>query len=397
MPRHAFRTSTLFASILLAGLLLGCGSNTLVQSSGGTTTTTPTGTILVNHSLLPGAARRAFVGNKATQFVYYGLDPSGTVIYGPVTLPRAQSHVLSGVPITVVRLNTEYRATDGKLLGSSSMPVQVTANSLVEVTTTPSNVTTLQVQNSGNNATQMVVKLGTNPTQFSDLTVTYVSPTPSGSPSPTLTQSTADPAVAYLLLNPNDIVEITNNSDASNVLLGLVVAFETEAEASPPQEPYCPGAFNLFPNGVNYFECNINNGANNNETLDISCNQGANTYINVQCSSGPPWTDNVDPNNITSFANSFVDAVSGVDDNCCLPGVYPYGLSNCTATPQNCVPSPPFFTGSPTPLIGPFCTNNASHCNISREAGQNGGTVIVQYLGNIDLNSLPSPSCTASP
>lgn len=156
--------------------------------------------------------------------------------------------------------------------------------------------------------------------------------------------------------------------------------------------PLCPT--NITPNGVNVAEVIINNSCQSvtapQETMDISLVNGLNSLFKfsvVGNSFSTVTNTSVTPNtvvNLNSISNK-----SLFSQNFSVPGVYPYGCTNCTnsAGAQTCpvagFPMPPASTFVQNPP--PYGSCNPSQfigCNMSRNANtQSGGTITLQYLG----------------
>lgn len=186
------------------------------------------------------------------------------------------------------------------------------------------------------------------------------------------------PGLAYFTLTANQTAAVSPATGFS-CLQGLLFTFGAQG-----QFPQCPcgpslgNGFNslcsdvAFPfgdpnltlaNGTNSVEVTINVSPNQ-ETTDISCNQGANSIVNVALSSSN-WT-----NGIKSITNSTVDIATQVDNNCSINGVFPYNLDNCNSGPISC-------SGG---TAGPFCTTSfPTVCQVQRAAS--GGTVTITYKG----------------
>lgn len=375
-------TLGMFTVLLGLGIALhGCSAGSVAGSSGGTG---PTGSVALNHDL-PG------IDEDAALFVYSGFDGSGDHVFGPVTLPRGARHVLENVPTGVVTITVEYRTAGGILVSWGSTAVQVSTEVVVETTPSPAaGSTVLQVQNTTSSSPRMAVAAYVAPTNLDNLKVysltssgpVAMTPMPDGS------------NWRYVDMGPNDQYELysiepNSSGVVDNQLNSFIVAFGDPTVFTT--QPYCPGVFGLYVNGMNYFECTLN--VTTGETLDISLNQGANSYIGVQCSPTPSasptavpgWATNNGLDPVSSFQNSFLNVAGSYDDNCCLPGVFAFGLSNCTAGPSSCGSS------------GPFCSNSAIHCQVQRNPGQVGGVVLVQYNGLMNLASTPTPLCSPSP
>jgi hypothetical protein len=189
------------------------------------------------------------------------------------------------------------------------------------------------------------------------------------------TQSPANPQIGYLNLSGGQtaVITATNSGNSTNTMDGVTVTF-----TSPPQCPcnsgclgptqFVPGL--TVPNGTNFGEVTLNPPGGDQEASDISCVNGANSSITITFSGGPAWNDG--PNTVTSVSNSWVDVSTQQDNNCGLPGVFPYGLSACTSGSSTCNPS------------NSFCTNSQAICALQRNQGATGafgGTVCVTFNG----------------
>ncbi|HEY9714116.1 MAG TPA: hypothetical protein V6C72_11635, partial [Chroococcales cyanobacterium] len=142
----------------------------------------------------------------------------------------------------------------------------------------------------------------------------------------------------------------------------------------------CPAA-----NGINAAEVTLN--VPTEETVDITCNGGANTTISVVGSkSSNLWQVGVNgAYTPLSIQNSWVNGATGVDNNCGggtgntgtpIPGVFPFQLSSCTTGPNSCSSATNNVScSSPNDGEGP--------CQFTRAAGISGGKVTVSYLGSL--------------
>lgn len=132
----------------------------------------------------------------------------------------------------------------------------------------------------------------------------------------------------------------------------------------PPQN--CPDTTQL-PNGINLFEFALNNAFNINgqETIDISCVSGVNSYITVTMFNAGAWNNGADT--VTTFKNS------SIYNNTGLTGVYPFGCDSCVGI----TPHTPFCQGHK-----PYAVPQSSNiCNVQRNSTSNGGAVLVQFNG----------------
>ncbi len=122
-----------------------------------------------------------------------------------------------------------------------------------------------------------------------------------------------------------------------------------------------------FPNGVNIFEFMLNNSfqaGNPQETVDISCVAGVNSYIRAFLT-GSSWNASPLYPDVDTIYNGTISGNSG------LVGVYPYSCDTCMGSknPPSCV------TPSSDKQIAPIC-------NVQRNASNSGGLVTVIYEGN---------------
>jgi hypothetical protein len=176
-------------------------------------------------------------------------------------------------------------------------------------------------------------------------------------------------------------IEPTNGASC---LDGLNVTFKDHPQCPckdtcAGDKPFVPGP-NL-PNGTNFVEATLNGPGSFDETVDISCVNGANTQVAVDFQGGPNWNDGLGGNkNVTHIENSWVhvNCTKGAacDDNCSRVGVYPYNATLCGHAGAGACPN----SSSP-----PFCLANSEHCNIQRgrQNGRFGGMVTATYLGPI--------------
>lgn len=120
--------------------------------------------------------------------------------------------------------------------------------------------------------------------------------------------------------------------------------------------------------GTTLFEFTLNNAStivNAQETVDISCVAGVDTYGKITMTGGGDWTDNVYNNNVTYIKND------SLYKNGNTSGVFPYGCTNCTNT--NGVPVCDTHPDYATP-------NKKNLCNVERNAKSNGGTVRISFI-----------------
>lgn len=128
----------------------------------------------------------------------------------------------------------------------------------------------------------------------------------------------------------------------------------------------CSGS--TVPHGVNIAEFIINNGfqgANAQETVDMSCVAGANCKMKFSLSAND-WSTNGGAINVKEFENNEWNNNTGIN------GVFPYGCDDCTASvsPPSCVGKHPQYA------------NTLPICNVQRNAVSNeGGLVEISFLG----------------
>lgn len=127
----------------------------------------------------------------------------------------------------------------------------------------------------------------------------------------------------------------------------------------------CPDTIQ-YPTGVNQYEFMINNafqGANAQESINISCVHGVNCVIEVDVHSKNKFNAGPTVPVVEAFRNT-------LNRNDLIVGVYPYGCDTCT--------------GSKTPLPCikyPQPAHKNSVCQVQRNAAQSGGLIKVIYLG----------------
>jgi hypothetical protein len=272
--------------------------------------------------------------------------------------------------------------------------------------------------------------------------INYVDITANGQPT-ALTQFTA-PTKGWFTLKRGHTAQIINmgtnpiTKQVSSCLQGVIIGFgqfgnscpdfggagttfpntQTGSKFNQPLSPTVP-----LPNGSNSFEATINlpgtvNGsttvpnpsggaainAPTNESIDISCVNGANSTLVGQITppaGGPFWVANLGTNggglktytSTVSFQNSWVDITHKCDNNCvdpttglARPGVFPYGCTQCNRLPD---PAPPCTSGPSG--TAQFCAaknglapNNG--CGFNRgpavaNVQKFGGTIQVTYMG----------------
>ena len=124
----------------------------------------------------------------------------------------------------------------------------------------------------------------------------------------------------------------------------------------------CPSQ--QWPQGINIFEFNLNNGGD--ESIDISCINGVNALLTVSMVGGGVWTVTG-----SQTATSFQNFPLGQNSN--VVGVYPANCPDCIVAgppPQTCPDGPPVPVESPS---------TSSICQLDRT--KNGGTVTVTFNG----------------
>lgn len=172
-----------------------------------------------------------------------------------------------------------------------------------------------------------------------------------------------------------------NPTGSASCLDGLNVTFLNHPQCPctntcAGDKPFIPGP-NL-PNGTNFVEATLNSPGTFNETVDISCVNGANTTVSVDFQGGPNWNDGGSNRNVTHIQNSWVNVNcnqgAACDNNCSLTGVFPYNATLCEKAGAGACPN----ASSP-----PFCLATGAHCNIQRDrqGGEFGGLVKATYLG----------------
>lgn len=197
---------------------------------------------------------------------------------------------------------------------------------------------------------------------------------------------TADTVLAYLTLgttpgclqNVGQIPFITNNLPGQNNLQGTfkLAPNDSTIAYAPDSLGYngvisflyapnnCPSLG--YPNGINQFEFMLNNayqGANAQESINISCVHGVNCIIRVNCITLNNFNAGQTVPVIQSFANT-------LNKNQLIAGVYPYGCDTCTGskTPPACIPLPQ-----------PAHKNSV--CQVQRNATLSGGLIKIIYMG----------------
>lgn len=120
-----------------------------------------------------------------------------------------------------------------------------------------------------------------------------------------------------------------------------------------------------FQEGINIFEFTVNTPSNGNESTDLSCLDGLNSYLELTVSDTVNWI--AGGKKIVSAKNTWP-----LEANCGIPGVYPYHCDVCidTLTP-------------PHPVCFPWkgCSDNpVNDCQFDR-ATVRGGKIVCQFLG----------------
>lgn len=232
---------------------------------------------------------------------------------------------------------------------------------LVTLTTSPAALaqTTLQVYNA----------TGT----FVDVWWNCTSPPPSAitvkvGGAPVKVNLSRDTGKGFFTLSAGQTATIERTGGGSIVSAAMTFDSIPTCPCGIDGSPGCPqfgDGFRLptkLPNGVNQAECTLNTGGN--ESVDISCVNGANSKIVMQLAGGSPaWS-------VGSITNKRIDIAAGTDQNCTQRGVYPFNYTQCSSKSIN------------TCLNGIFlctATNGPDFCEVGR-AGS-GGTVTVVIEG----------------
>lgn len=213
----------------------------------------------------------------------------------------------------------------------------------------------------------------TNLTQLNVLDINNNNPLP-------ITQFADNRQLGYFTLKRGRAAYIAPANGAS-CLDGLNVTFLNHPQCPcsntcAGDKPFVPGP-NL-PNGTNFVEATLNAPGSFQETVDISCVNGANTTISVDFQGGPNWNNGTGNSNVTHIQNSWVNVNcnqgAACDNNCSLTGVFPYNATLCNTAGAGACPN----ASSP-----PFCLATTDHCNIqrARQNGAFGGLVKATYLG----------------
>jgi hypothetical protein len=209
----------------------------------------------------------------------------------------------------------------------------------------------------------------------------------------TNTQQTLD-SIAFTFSNTDIAIPKEcpcGNKVPSHSPSGQLLTPPFSSTCASAQNPYGDASLSL-PNGSNFAEATLNVSSPNNETVDISCVQGANSTINVLFipNGSANWTNNRANNVTTSIQNSWVDVRTQQDNNCVYPnnnGVFAYGLTNCT-TAMSTGTALGACPNYPSPQRIAYCNaektpETSNTCNIERAAGKSGGTVQILYMGEV--------------
>jgi hypothetical protein len=121
------------------------------------------------------------------------------------------------------------------------------------------------------------------------------------------------------------------------------------------------------PDGINLFEFNLNDNflVNAQETIDISCVSGVNSFMQVAMIDGGLWNNGIDT--VLFFLNG------SLYNNLNQSGVYPFGCDSCVGITKKT----PYCSGH-KPYAKPQSKNI---CNIQRNASSFGGTVFLKFAG----------------
>lgn len=119
--------------------------------------------------------------------------------------------------------------------------------------------------------------------------------------------------------------------------------------------------------GINIFEFTINTPSTGNESTDLSCLDGLNSYLKMTVSDNINWI---------AGGNIFTNPAENkwpLSNNCDIIGVYPYHCDVCcdTLTP----PQPECF-----PFTGCSKTNDINNCQLDRVTVR-GGYIKCEFLG----------------
>jgi hypothetical protein len=154
-------------------------------------------------------------------------------------------------------------------------------------------------------------------------------------------------------------------------LYGAVVSFGADNYG-------CEAAIeNGWESGINIFEFTVNTSSKGNESTDLSCLDGLNSYLKLTVSDTLNWISGGEV-----FKNPAKNKFP-LQDNCGIPGVYPYHCDVCidTLTPPHPVC---FIWDNPSKS----CSDNpVNNCQLDR-ATVRGGNITCEFLGftPVDLN-----------
>jgi len=146
----------------------------------------------------------------------------------------------------------------------------------------------------------------------------------------------------------------------SSALYGVVVSFGADNYG-------CQAAISHgWMYGVNIFEFTINTPSTGNESTDLSCLDGLNSFLRLSVSDSVNWV---------AGGQKFVGSTENkwpLNNNCNIVGVYPYHCDVCndTLTP-------------PHPVCFPFkgCSKNSvNNCQLDRATAR-GGVIMCEFLG----------------
>jgi len=127
------------------------------------------------------------------------------------------------------------------------------------------------------------------------------------------------------------------------------------------------------PNGNNICEFALNNNNTSDtmaqETVEISCVAGVTYIAKYTLKDGGNWTATTGYDSIRTFHNDTIGANSG------KIGVFPYGCDDCTKSTDK----------RPSCVTNPEPAQKLPICNVSRNARQSGGSVLIEYLRPIGV------------
>lgn len=118
---------------------------------------------------------------------------------------------------------------------------------------------------------------------------------------------------------------------------------------------------------VTLYEFCLNNEGtilNAQETVDISCMSGVNTYGSIDIIGGGNFTDNYKNSNVRSIKNQ------NIYKNNNISGVYPFGCPYCVNNKD-----------MPSCITNPSIPNEHNICQIQRNSKSNGGIIRINYIG----------------